>query len=255
MQNKEEIDLSLVIACYNEESVLEGNFPQIIELLNSTIYSYEIIFVDDCSKDRTREIIDEIINQYKEIQIKKIFHSSNRGRGKTVTDGFLVSQGNVIGYIDIDLEIHARYIPSMVNAINNGYDVATAFRIYKLDPTFFILFRHILSHGYRLLSRFILGHKLKDTEAGFKFFSRAKILPILEKIENEGWFWDTEIMVLSFYHGLNIVEIPCLFIRNLKKKSTVSPIKDSISYLISLLKFRRKMKAKGAFTNYESFIS
>lgn len=124
-------DLSLVIACYNEELILEKSMEEIFEILDSTIFSYEIIFVDDVSKDRTRELIDKIIKRHKDKNFKKIFHEINTGRGGAVADGIRISEGEIVGFIDIDLEVHARYIPSCVIAIKDGYDIATAFRIYK----------------------------------------------------------------------------------------------------------------------------
>ena len=231
------LDLSLVIACYNEEYELVESVRQIVEILDLTRCTYEIIFVDDCSRDRTRELIDQLLIDYRDKNFRKLFHEHNTGRGRTVTDGFRLARGEVIGYLDIDLEVHARYIPTMLLAIRDGADVATAHRIYKVQPRLF--HRFILSQGYVWLMRRALGVHLKDTETGYKFFRRERILPVLDEIENERWFWDTEVMVRAVLHDLKIAEVPCLFIRRYDKQSTVNIIADSIDYFKNLWRFRR----------------
>ena len=234
------IDLSLVVACYNEEPELEDSMRQVVQILDSARWSYEIIFVDDCSQDRTREIIDALLLRYAGKNIRRLFHEKNTGRGRTVADGIRLARGDIAGYIDIDLEVHARYIPSMMLAIENGADVATAHRIYKVQPRLFN--RFILSTGYAWLMRHLLGVQLRDTETGYKFFRRERILPVLDEIEDERWFWDTEVMIRSLLRGYRIEEIPCLFIRRYDRQSTVNVVRDSLDYLVKLWRFRRVVR-------------
>jgi len=233
-------DLSLVLACYNEEQVLEQSVAEIVGVLDNTRYSYEVIFVDDCSQDRTRELIDQAIARYPDKRMSKIFHEENQGRGGTVADGIRASRGDVAGFIDIDLEVHARYIPSCVDAVRNGADIATGRRVYKL--TLRSLDRYAMSAGYVWLVRKILGVNLNDTEAGYKFFKKERILPLLDEIEDRRWFWDTEVMVRSYYEGYEIVEIPCLFLRRFDKASTVHPLSDTVDYFRKLWRFRKTVK-------------
>ena len=171
---------------------------------------------------------------------RKLFHTHNTGRGRTVADGFRLACGDFVGYLDIDLEVHARYVPSMVLALRQGADVATAHRIYKVQPRLFN--RFVLSTGYAWLMRHLLGIHLKDTETGFKFFRRETVLPVLDEVHDERWFWDTEIMVRSLLHGHRIVEIPCLFIRRYDKQSTVNVVVDSWDYFRKLWRFRGELR-------------
>jgi len=168
-------DLSVVIACYNEERVLEASVGEIDRVLRQIHCDYEMIFVEDCSRDRTREIIAALCES--DPRRRSIFHESNVGRGGTVMDGFRAATGKYVGFLDIDLEVHARYIPSMLNALEDGADVASAYRIYKVQLCFDDIFRDVLSVGYRWLVRRLLHLPLKDTEAGYKFFRREAILP------------------------------------------------------------------------------
>lgn len=234
------VDLSLVVACYNEEYELVDSVRQVVEILDSARWSWEIIFVDDVSRDRTRELIDRLIAQYPDKTLRKLFHDHNTGRGRTVADGFRLARGRFIGYIDIDLEVHARYMPSMLLALEQGADVATAHRMYKVEPRLF--HRFVASQSYAHLMRWLLGVHLKDTETGYKFFNRERILPLLDQVANERWFWDTEIMVRAALAGLTIREIPCLFMRRYDKQSTVNVIADSIDYFKNLWRFRKVVR-------------
>ena len=81
-----------------------------------------------------------------------------------------------------------------------------------------------------------------DTEAGCKFFDRQKILPVLDEIEDHHWFWDTEIMVRTFYKGYRIYEMPTLFVRNRAVRSTVRIFQDTLYYFGKIIRFRQKVK-------------
>jgi glycosyltransferase involved in cell wall biosynthesis len=230
------VDLSLILACYNEEGHFDDSVAQIVEVLDNTRFSYEIIFVDDCSRDRTRELIDAAIARYPDKRMRRLFHEQNKGRGGTVADGFRMAVGEIVGYIDIDLETHARYIPSCVAAIRKGADIATGWRIYRFNWR--SLDRHIMSRGYAWLMRTLLDVNLKDTETGYKFFRRSTVLSLLDTIQDERWFWDTEIMVRATLRGDQIIEVPTVFMRRFDKRSTVNSVRDTWDYFVKLWRFR-----------------
>lgn len=231
--------LSLVIACYNEEAVLLASFAEIRETLRELNRPFEIIFVDDKSRDRTRELLERIVAENRDLEIKLLLHDANRGRGATVTDGFRAARGEIAGYIDVDIEVHPRYIPSLVREIEKGADVATLRRIYALQLRH--LDRYFMSRGYSWLVRVLLETRLRDTETGYKFFRRERLLPVLDAISDPGWFWDTEFMLRAERRGLVIRETPGAYVRRDDKQSTVSGIRDSIAYVSRLLRFRAEL--------------
>jgi len=235
-----EPQISLVLACYNEEQILESSFREIVDTLKSFGRPFEIIFVDDVSRDRTRELIRQLVETHPELTLRVLLHEANRGRGATVSDGFRAARGPITGYLDVDLEVHSRYIPALVQAIDKGADVATVRRIYAFQLR--SLDRYLMSRGYTWLAKRVLGLPFHDTETGYKFFRREKLLPLLDRVEDPGWFWDTEIMARALYAGLSVVEVPGAFIRRFDKTSTVSGIRDSLRYLRKMLGFRRTLR-------------
>lgn len=234
-------DVSIVIPCYNEEAILEDSVREIARVMEQTRYSWELIFIDDRSQDQTPFLLNKLVASRP--NSRAIFHQQNVGRGGTASEGLSLAQGRVIGFLDIDLEVHARYIPTMVLTIDGGYDVATAHRIYRVPLQWDDLLRNILSVGYRWMVRHYLKLPFEDTEAGFKFFRAERIHPLLPKARSKGWFWDTEIMALAHREKLRVIEIPCVFVRRFDKVSTVRPFKDSWAYLIALLEFKKRADA------------
>src|SRR5258708_15604398 len=174
--------ISVVLACYNEEATLAANFSEIRDTLDGLGEPYEVIFVDDVSQDRTRELIHSIVKSHADIEFQVLLHEINRGRGATVTDGFRAARGEITGYLDADLEVHSRYIPSLVRAIEKGADVATVRRIYAFQ--FRSLDRSPITRRYSYLVRRLLGISVRDTETGYQFFRPEALLPVLSQIRD-----------------------------------------------------------------------
>ncbi|HET7293289.1 MAG TPA: glycosyltransferase [Vicinamibacteria bacterium] len=236
--------LSLVLACYNEEDVLEESVSEILDTLADLGRPWEIVFVDDMSRDRTRELLARVVAAHPDHDLRVILHERNQGRGATVSDGFRAARGEIAGYLDIDLEVHCRYIPSLVKAIEAGADVATLRRVYLFRLR--ALDRELMSRGYSWLVRRLLGVPFHDTETGYKFFRRERLLPLLDVVRDPGWFWDTEIMVRALRSGLVVREIPGAFVRRFDKTSKVSGIRDSIDYFVKLWRFRAALRRSAA---------
>lgn len=228
------VDLTVVLPCYKERLVIEESTAEIVRVLEATRYHWEIIFVDDRSPDDTVARAERLCAA--DSRLRLIRHQRNKGRGGAATTGLLAATGIVAGFLDIDLEVPARYIPSAVGTVLAGADVVCAWRIYL--PNIALLHREVLSKGYSRLVRSHLGLPLRDTEAGFKFFNRERILPVLASVENQGWFWDTEVMARAYFAGLRIVELPAVFIKRTDVPTTVRIVPDTLEYWRQLRRFR-----------------
>lgn len=229
-------DLSVVLACYNEELVFNKSVAEIVKVLNASGLAYELIFVDDGSYDRTPELIRKYLKKHGEA----IFHSVNQGRGQTVVDGFKIAKGCVVGYIDIDLEVSPIYIPQCVNLIlKNKADLVIGRRIYRTNLR--SLHREILSLGYQWLADKLVGTGGLDSESGYKFLRRTIIKSLLSRATAAHWFWDTELIVFARRLHLRILEVPVLFIRRFDKKSSVNLMRDVVDYLVNLWKLRLRL--------------
>ncbi len=231
-------DYSLIIACYNEGPTFEESLNKISTQVKKMKGVWEIIFVEDGSTDNTKAIVEKFVRENK--NAKAIYHNRNLGRGKSVTDGIIASRGAICGYIDADCEISPTYIPLFVKEIENGRDMVVGKRFYESGLK--SITRVIASKVYASIIKLLLDIPIEDTEAGYKFFRKKTISPVLKKTKDKHWFWDTEICARTSQAGLKISEIPVLFTRRSEKKSTVRLLPDSITYISSLIKFRSELK-------------
>ena len=231
------VEVSIIIACYNEGPTFESSVKRVVEVLENLNKKWEIIFVEDKSNDETKNSVEKFADGLE--GASAIYHSKNMGRGKSVSDGIKAAKGRICGFLDIDLEVDAKYIEVFVNEIEKGADMTIGVRFY--DHSLKSLPRVVASKLYSTTVSSLLKIPLADTETGYKFFNRSKILPIVKKSKNKGWFWDTEICARTYWAGLKISQVPVLFNRRRDKKSTVRLIPDSFEYLKQLLKFRSQI--------------
>jgi glycosyltransferase involved in cell wall biosynthesis len=242
-----QVDLSVILPCYNEAQILKESVATVQSILDPSIYRYEIIIAEDASTDGTDKIAKKLSEQWKNVVW---CHRDKRlGRGSAVANAIKEAKGKIVGFLDPDLEAPAHYILPLALAIQQGADISIGVRHIQLRKVDFILKLHkVLSHyGYRWISQVLLGTELQDTESGFKFFNRERILPVLVEIIDQHWFWDTEVMVRSYLKGYSIKEIPIIFSMRHDRKSKVNFIKDSVVHFKRLLDFRREIKAKRDF--------
>lgn len=235
------IDFSLVVPCFNEAGHLENSIREVSNVLEFSKCNWEVIFVDDKSPDETVAVAHRIRQWVPNCTV--IEKPKNEGRGAAVRDGVHAARGRVVGFIDIDLEVSALYLPSMIRPILSGTaDVVTGLRTIRFDPTLYGALRHLLSIGYRWLFRWVTGLPIQDPETGYKLFNRNALLRILDQATSPGWFWDTEVMSYSYVNGLRILEVPCLFIRRHDKKSTIRVLSYTIRQFSELMRFGSKIR-------------
>jgi glycosyltransferase involved in cell wall biosynthesis len=231
------VALSVILPCFNEGPTLPASLGRIVLTLDRLGRSYELILIDDASRDRTPDRI-QAFAETASAPVQVVRHRENRGRGATVREGMTLAEGSVVGFLDVDLEVGPHYIPLFYDAIVAGADVATGRRIYPVSAGGLVRFG--LSRGYNRLIRSRLGLPFSDTEAGFKFFAADAAQALVAETSDPGWFWDTEVLAVAWRKGLEVVEIPCLFLRREDKRSTVRVIPDTLGYLRSLRRFRER---------------
>lgn len=234
------IDLSIVIPCYQEELHLRDSVTQIYNLLQHTKYSFEMIFIDDCSEDKTRDIILEIVKDFP--NTRYLFHEQNTGRGGAFMDGVKMAKGKYVGFLDIDLEVSYVYLMKVLPELENGNDIVTVHRHYSIPLSLSFIIRHILSVSYKVIVSNYLEIPRMDTETGFKFFHKERLLALDPLIENKRWFFDTEVMAHAYKNNYKICEVDGLFTRRTDKTSTVRLFHDTIEYIGEVIRFKKRMK-------------
>ncbi|MBC7658487.1 MAG: glycosyltransferase family 2 protein [Chitinophagaceae bacterium] len=237
------IDFSLILACYQDAPHLRKNTLQLVKILQQSRLNFEIVFVEDASRDNSAAEIRATLAELAGLGVahQALFHAENKGRGRTVTDGIRIAKGAVVGFIDIDLEHLPDALLPMIAKVQEGADVVVGRRVIA-NPGAKPL-RVLSSWVYKTLVHFILELPVADTEAGLKVFSRAAILPILNITQDEQWFWDTEVVHRAYLKGLRCEEHPIVFLEKPEKQSTVRILPDTILYLKKLMNYKLSLSS------------
>lgn len=207
MVKNSDLDISIVFPAYNEVDFITVAVEKAVKALNEFNNSYEVIIAEDGSIDGTAELSEQLAQKYH--YIKHLHGEKRLGRGTALNNAFRQSSSKVIVYMDLDLATDMKHLKPLVEAIlMEGYDFATGSRMLpesKVERTFG---RSISSKTYNFLVRHMLGSKLRDHQCGFKAFRREPALQLIDEVEANHWFWDTEILVRAARKGYKIKEIP-----------------------------------------------
>ena len=201
------VEVSVVLPAYNEEKTIENTVETTLATLGEFLPhdSFEVIIAEDGCDDGTPEIATRMANEDERVVH---FHSDERlGRGGALERAFRSSNGDVLVYFDTDLATDMRHLEELVESIRTeGYDVATGSRWIEGHVAKRPAKRGVPSRGFNTLTRTFLGSSLRDHQCGFKAFDREALFDVLDDVEDNHWFWDTEVLVRAQRRGYRVKE-------------------------------------------------
>ncbi len=226
--------LSLILPVYNQYQNLGENFPKIYGALKKDFKpgSFEIVFIDDGSTDRSMELERKFAKMDGVVLLPQ---KRNGGRGSALKVAIPRCRGRVIGFIDTDLAVPMRYVKPAVEKVLEGHQVVVGSKYAKGAKYNRTISRLVISHGSNLLVQVVLGSKVSDHQCGFKFWSADYIMEYLHELKDNGWFFDTEMIVMAQRHGVMPYELPVEWKES--KRSTFRA-KHITSFLASVFKMR-----------------
>jgi glycosyltransferase involved in cell wall biosynthesis len=202
-----QIDVTVVLPALNEVDIIEQTVKKVAQTLEIHGYTYEVIIAEDGSTDGTDKKADELTQN---LHYVRHLHSEKRlGRGLALKNSFRQSAGNVLIYMDVDLATDLIHLSQLINAVTvEGYMLATGSRMLSQSKVKRTFTRNFVSKIYNFMVRLFLGSKIKDHQCGFKAFQREVILPLLDEVSANHWFWDTETLVRAQRKGYKVKEFP-----------------------------------------------
>jgi dolichyl-phosphate beta-glucosyltransferase len=202
--------LSVIIPAYNEEKRLPKTLEEIDKYLRKKDYDYEIIVVNDGSKDKTVEVAKSLAPEIKNLVVTG--YKKNQGKGYAVRFGMLEAKGDYRLFTDADNSTSIDQIEKIWPEFEKGYDVVIGSRDVKgavLDPPQPWVRKLILGEGFKLYRKIIIGlWGLEDTQCGFKCFTKKAAEKIFQKCRINRFAFDPEILVIAKKLGYKIKEIP-----------------------------------------------
>lgn len=237
--------LSLVIPAYNEEANIKRG---VLELVNDYLikqkYTWEVLIIDDGSKDQTVKLINSFIAKHKGFEL---YVEPHRGKGGTVIAGMLKASGQIVVFDDMDQATPINQLERVITKIESGFDITIGSRSGRKGAN---IVRKTMAFGFMLLRTLILRLPFKDTQCGFKAFKSQVVKPIFEKMKifNEKQKvsgssvtagFDLELLYIARKLGFKISEVPVEWEeKGDRGTSGVNPIKDSWEGLRDLIKVR-----------------
>nr|WP_083466258.1 bifunctional glycosyltransferase family 2/GtrA family protein [Kibdelosporangium sp. MJ126-NF4]CEL14769.1 glycosyl transferase, family 2 [Kibdelosporangium sp. MJ126-NF4]CTQ96601.1 glycosyl transferase, family 2 [Kibdelosporangium sp. MJ126-NF4] len=199
--------VDIVIPVLNEERVLTGT----VEVLRGHLrdhfpYDWTITIMDNGSTDGTMDVANGLAAQDPRVRVR---HLDLPGRGRALRYAWGLSDADIVMYMDADLSTGLDALVPLVTSLATGHaDIAIGSRHAPGAQIVRCIKREFTSRTYNALIRLTHGARFKDAQCGFKAARREVIRPMLQHIHDDGWFFDTELLLLAEHNGLRIQEVP-----------------------------------------------
>jgi dolichyl-phosphate beta-glucosyltransferase len=199
---------SIIVPAYNESARIGATLEQILDHVRRQNWNAEVVIVDDGSRDDTLDIANRFAASHAAVRILR--NPGNQGKGYSVRNGMLQARGKTLLFTDADLSSPISEAGKLFAALEAGADVAIGSR--WLDPSLQFqrqsFKRQALSRVYNVFLRMVLLFPYRDTQCGFKAFTRAAAARIFPLQLITRWGFDPEILYLAHRHGLKVAEVP-----------------------------------------------
>lgn len=197
--------VSVIVPVYNEPTVLR-NVKTIEKELKKAFSDYEIICVDDGSRDQT----SSRLRSCKSSKIKLISYPLHIGKGFALCHGFSQSSGDLVAFLDGDLDIHPKQLRLFVDLMDLvDADIVIGSKYHPLSKVNLSSLRRLYSRIYQLLIRILFRLNVSDTQVGLKLFKRKVLEKVIPRIIVKAWAFDLEVLVVAHHLGFKrIIEAP-----------------------------------------------
>jgi dolichyl-phosphate beta-glucosyltransferase len=227
---------SIVVPAYNESARIAETLNRIFACITKRGWNAEVIVVNGGSSDGTGKIVREYAREYPALRLVEM--PRNRGKGYCVRNGMLHARGDILLFSDADLSSPIEEADKLFTALTQGADIAIGSR--WLDPKLQIqkqsLHRQLFGRIFNLTVRIILGLKFKDTQCGFKVFTRRSAHTIFPLQKIERWGFDPELLYLAGKFDFVVREVPVVWAHC--EGTHLSPLRDGIGMLWEILTIR-----------------
>jgi glycosyltransferase involved in cell wall biosynthesis len=214
--------VEIVVPVHNEEAVLERNVRLLLDYLRREYpFRFSIVVADNASTDATSAIAARLAREEPEVELLRL---ERKGRGLALRTAWLASRADVVSYMDVDLSTNLEsFLPLVAPVLSGHSEVAIGTRLAHSAHVRRRIKREILSRGYNLLVRLGFRAGFSDAQCGFKALRADEARLLLPLVEDDGWFFDTELLLLAARNGMRIHEVPVDWIEDLDSRVELLP--------------------------------
>jgi putative flippase GtrA len=199
--------VEIAIPAHNEEVALEGNVRRLHDFCSESLpYTFRIVIADNASEDGTAAIGERLAEELEEVAYARL---SEKGRGRALRRVWSRSDADVLVYMDVDLSTGLEALLPLVAPLISGHsDLAIGTRLARGSRVVRGPKRELISRTYNRLLHITLRSRFSDAQCGFKAGRASTIKALLPRVEDQAWFFDTELLVLAERSGQRIHEVP-----------------------------------------------
>ena len=198
--------VDIVVPVYNEEVTLPGSIQRLTEFLAGNLANpWRVIIADNASTDGTRAVSEALCRRLSNVHY---FYLPQKGRGRALRATWLDSKADIVSYMDVDLSTDLGHFPPLVEALESGYHLAIGSRLSRESRVTRAFKREFISRSYNLLIKSLFFTPFPDAQCGFKALTRPAAQAIIPSIENNNWFFDTELLIIAAKRGYRIKSVP-----------------------------------------------
>jgi glycosyltransferase involved in cell wall biosynthesis len=210
-ENRHDVHVDVVIPVYNEENDLERSVNTLRGFLRETFpYQWRIVIADNASVDGTRQIGERLEAQYPEVAY---LYLDQKGRGRALRRAWLDSEADIVSYMDVDLSTSLdAFLPLIDGLVKEGHDVSIGSRLKKGASVERQPKREIISRCYNLLIKLMFRNRFSDAQCGFKALTRQAVSDLVPMVEDQGWFFDSELLLRAEQKGYRVYEVPVAWV-------------------------------------------
>jgi dolichyl-phosphate beta-glucosyltransferase len=229
-------DLSIIIPAYNEESRIAPTVRDIVRYCRSGQRAFEVILVDDGSRDGTTAVARVLSQEFPELRVIRL--AANHGKGYAVRSGVVNAVGRLVLFADADGATPIEEIERLESALHSGVDIAVGSRAFRGAgvQVHAKLYRHLIGRTFHLLVEWLADGGVKDTQCGFKLFRSAVAQDLFSRMRMNGFSFDVEVLVMARRRGYRIAEIPVNWTH--RPGSKVRLTLDSVQMAADLVRIR-----------------
>ena len=226
--------VSIIMPVFNGEEYIEDSINVVSQYLKSYDIPFEIIVVDDGSKDKTYQKAVAAARKYKNVRVVRC--PLNRGKGAAFLHGYRYSRGDIVILFDADLDIPPEQITVLLSAMKYAdADIVITNKWHPTSRTYASSIRKFLSISWNAIVRLLTGLRIKDTQTGAKAFKREVLEAISHEIYVKRFAFDVELLLLAAKKGFKIVEVPSLKPIRLYSRFRVKEIFNMFLELLSIV--------------------
>ena len=209
--------VDVVVPVYNEEASLRPNVEALLAYLRDEFpFRFRVVVADNASVDRTPEVADALARANDDVSVLRI---DRKGRGLALKTAWLASDADVVSYMDVDLSTNLEsFLPLVAPLLSGHSEVSIGTRLAHSSHVRRQIRREVLSRGYNALIHLGFRAGFSDAQCGFKALRADAAHELLPLVRDEGWFFDTELLLLAERRGFRIHEVPVDWIEDLDSR-------------------------------------